>query len=101
MHKRLISQLKDTPNRLKITPPSKLAIIYLDAAFVEQGAYFQLIPIGEWNQWQHFWDIWDLHKTDLTVEGLYVRKKQGVWTIRYKPLRGIELDESITRFQGI
>lgn len=98
MHKRLITQLKETPNRLKITPPSHLAIIYLDAAFVERGAYFKLLPIGEWSPWQHFWDIWELHKTDLKAEGLYVRKEKGAWVIRYKPLKGIQLDESITGF---
>lgn len=97
MHKRLISQLKNTPNRLKLTPPSHLASVYLDAAFVEKGAYFQLLPVGKWSPWQHFWDIWDLHKTDLKAEGLYVRKERGgTWVIRYKPQGNIELDASIT-----
>lgn len=94
---RLISQLKSTPNRLKITPHN-LAIIYLDAAFLEKRGYFRLIPVGEGDMWQHFWDVWKIYKSELKMEGISVKKESGTWVIHYKPLRGIELDETITGF---
>lgn len=95
---RLITQLKDTPNRLKITPRNTLAVIYLDAAFLEKRGYFRLHPVGEWDTFQHFWDIWSRYKSDLKGEGVSVKKESGRWVIHYKPLRDIELDESITGF---
>jgi len=39
MHKQLVSQLKNTKNRLKITPRN-LSIVYLDAAFLAARGYF-------------------------------------------------------------
>ena len=97
MHKQLISQLKETKNRLKITPRN-LGIVYLDAAFLEKRGYFRLIPVGYGDTWQHFWDVWDLYKNDLKAEGLSVKKESGAWRIHYKPRNGIQLDESITGF---
>jgi len=93
----LISALKDTKNRLKITPRN-LSIVYLDAAFLEKRGYFRLIPVGEGDMWQHFWDVWKLYKSELKGEGLSVKKEQGSWVIHYKPPRRIQLDETVTGF---
>lgn len=94
---RLITQLKEMPNRLKITPRN-LSIVYLDAAFLEKRGYFRLIPIGEGDMWQHFWSVWKIYKSELKGEGVSVKKEQGTWVIHYRPLRDITLDESITGF---
>ena len=94
---RLISQLKDTPNRLKITPRN-LSIVYLDAAFLANRSYFRLMPVGYGDTWQHFWDVYNIYKNDLKAEGLSVKKENDVWVINYKPRNYIHLDESITGF---
>lgn len=95
---RLISQVKAPKNRLKITPTGRLGVVYLDAAFLKVRGYYRLIPIGYNDAWQHFWDVWDMYKSALKAEGLFVKKEKGIWRIHYRPLSDIKLDASITGF---
>ena len=99
MNTPLITQLKEPKNRLKITGTLRFA--YLDAAFLKVRGYYRLLPVGEWDAWQPFWDVWEMHKADLKAEGLSVRKEKGQWVIYYSPRKwsGIELDESIRGFE--
>lgn len=91
-----ISQVKYKKNRLKIT--GILRWVHLDASFLVHRGYFRLLPVGAWEEWQAFWDVWRTHKPDLIKEGVSVKKESGGWVIHYRvPADSdIELDESIT-----
>lgn len=102
MNKPLITQLKEPKNRLKIT--GSLRFAYLDAAFLADRGSYRLLPVcggSAKDSWHQFWDVWDLHKSDIKKEGLWVTKERGVWVIYYRPPKwsGIELDESIRGFE--
>lgn len=102
MTRRLITQLQDKKNRLKITGARLFA--YLDAAFCPDRGSYELLPVGACSSkdaWDQFWDVWKTHKADIKAEGIWVKKENGQWTIYYRPPQGsgIVLDESIRGFE--
>lgn len=97
--KQIITQVSSHKNRLKLT--GTLRWVECDAGFLPIRGYFQLKPastggVDNKGAWQQFWDVWDMHKSQLKGEGLSVRKEKGRWVIYYRPRKGdIKLDEKL------
>lgn len=85
-------------NRLKLT--GTLRRLECDAGYLPVRGYFQLKPassggLDNKSAWEQFWDVWEMHKSQLKSEGLSVRKEKGRWVIYYRPQGEIELDEKL------
>lgn len=96
--KLIITEVPKKKNRLKLT--GTIRWVECDAGFLPIRGYYQLKPLAREGidgdgAWQQFWDVWDLHKSQLKKEGLSVRKLQGEWVIYYRPQGNIKLDEKV------
>ena len=86
-------------NRLKLT--GTLRWVHCDAGYLPNRGYCRLKPVATLGlsgdgAWQQFWDVWNMHKSQLKSEGLSVRKENATWCIFYQQKGEIQLDTSIT-----
>ena len=70
-------------NRIKIKDDSR-RILVMEQSFNATRGYYRLRPVGK-DTWELFWQMWELDKTDLKVQGIRVTKEKGKWKVYYKP----------------